>query len=198
MKRRAKTKQSLAPRRQEAPSAEESKRTVRDEQHPIAVGATAAGGGMAGAAIGAAGGAIAGPVGAAAGAAVGAILGGLAGKQLAETFAAEDVYFRQHFESRKIAAPARNYDDYQPAYRYGWEASQRFEGAFFEEIEPELQRGWTTAKPSLPWEEARLAAREAWDRRRHRLLDATQRPSEAPDKRIPSDRTAIPTDAEQP
>lgn len=162
------------------------------ESHPMAVGAAAAGGGAAGAAVGAAGGAIAGPLGAVAGAAIGAILGGLAGKQIAESFTQEDLYFREHFASQPAVAPERKYEDYQPAYRYGWEAHGRFEGAFFEEVEPELQRGWSTAKPSLPWEEARLAAREAWDRRRQRLLDATQRPSEAAKTPVAKDRAVIP------
>lgn len=161
------------------------------ERHPVAVGAAAAGGGAAGAAVGAAGGAIAGPIGAVAGAAIGAILGGLAGKQLAESFIQEDLYFREHFASQGAKAPERKYEDYQPAYRYGWEAHGRFEGAFFEEVEPELQRGWTTAKPSLPWEEARLAAREAWDRRRQRLLDATQQPSDAAKAPLAKDRAVI-------
>ncbi|HEV7222830.1 MAG TPA: hypothetical protein VGN42_09020 [Pirellulales bacterium] len=172
---------------------EEASETKRheEEQHPVAVGATAAGGGIAGAVIGAAGGAIAGPIGAAAGAAVGAILGGMAGKQLAESFTQEDIYFREHFPKQPYVKPEHKYEDFEPAYRYGWEAGERFEGTYFEEIEPELQRGWTTAKPSLPWEEARLAARDAWDRRRQRLLDATQRPSEVRQPPVEKDQAVI-------
>ena len=160
------------------------------ESHLVAAGAGAAAS-IAGAAIGAAGGAIVGPIGAAAGAAVGAVLGGMAGKQIAESFTEEDLYFREHFLRRANATPEQRYEDYQPAYRYGWEAGERFEGTYFEEIEPELQRGWTTAKPSIPWEEARLATREAWDRRRQRLLDAVQRPSEEPEKRVDRSQSVI-------
>jgi hypothetical protein len=171
--------------------------TQRDatDSHAMTVGAGAAGGGIAGAAVGAASGAIAGPIGAAAGAAVGAILGGIAGKQIAESFTEEDIYFREHFSSRHYAAPERKYEDYQPAYRFGWEAGERFEGTHFEEIEPELQRGWTTAKPSIPWEEARLAARDAWDRRRQRLLDAANQPSEDAEKRVDPNQALVRDDS---
>lgn len=188
-KRKAKSGPA-APEEERKPPAAATQGDAADS-HVVAVGASAAGGGIAGAVIGAAGGAIAGPIGAAAGAAVGAILGGMAGKQIAESFTEEDIYFRERFSSRPYATPERKYEDYQPAYRFGWEAGERFEGTYFEEIEPELQRGWTTAKPSIPWEEARLAAREAWDRRRQRLLDAVNQPSDDAEKRVNQEQAVI-------
>lgn len=186
---RRKTKSAPA-----APGEERKPPKVETQNDPVdstAAAVGAAGAGIAGAAIGAAGGAIAGPIGAAAGAAVGAILGGMAGKQIADSFTAEDIYFRERFKSSPYAASERKYEDYQPAYRFGWEAGERFEGSLFEENEPELQRGWTTAKPSMPWEEARLAAREAWDRRRQRLLDAVRQPSEDAEKRVDPEQSVM-------
>jgi phage tail tape-measure protein len=56
--------------------------------HPVGVGASAAGAGVAGAALGAA---VAGPVGAVVGAAVGAVAGGLGGKAAADVVDPDEV-----------------------------------------------------------------------------------------------------------
>jgi hypothetical protein len=130
--------------------------------HPVGVGLGATGGGITGAAIGAA----AGPVGAAVGAVAGAIIGGMAGKDIAESYdpTSEDDFWREHFRNRPYVGTDDTYERFQPAYRYGWESRMQHAGRTFEEVEPELQRGWTTAAPHLDWEEARHATRDAWER----------------------------------
>ena len=130
--------------------------------HPVGVGLGATGGGITGAAIGAA----AGPVGAAVGAVAGAIIGGMAGKDIAESYdpTAEDAYWREHFRTRPYVGPEDNYERFQPAYRYGWESRLEHAGHSFEEVEPDLQRRWTTATPNMGWDTARHATRDAWDR----------------------------------
>lgn len=129
--------------------------------HPVGVGLGAAGGGVAGAAIGAA----AGPVGAAVGAVAGAVIGGMAGKDIAESFdpTAEDAYWREHYRERPYVTTEDPYERFQPAYRYGWEARMQHEGRDFEEIEPQLQERWMTAKPEMGWDSAGKAARDAWE-----------------------------------
>jgi len=67
--------------------AEHRHRTHGAPAHPVGVGASAAGAGVAGAALGAA---VAGPVGAVVGAAVGAVAGGLGGKAAAEVVDPDD------------------------------------------------------------------------------------------------------------
>lgn len=130
--------------------------------HPVGVGLGAAGGGVAGAAIGAA----AGPIGAAVGAMAGAVIGGMAGKDIAESVdpTAEDAYWREHYRERPYVSSDDPYERFQPAYRYGWEARMQHEGRDFEEIEPQLQERWMTAKPDMGWEHAGKAARDAWNR----------------------------------
>ena len=94
--------------------------------HPVGVGVGAAGGGAAGGAIGA----TAGPVGAVVGAAVGAVAGGLAGKAVAERIdpTVEDAYWRANYLNRPYVETGIYYPEYEPAYRYGWEAVGRYPG----------------------------------------------------------------------
>jgi uncharacterized protein (TIGR02271 family) len=135
--------------------------------HPIGTGVGAAGGGTAGALIGSA----AGPVGTAIGAVVGAVAGGLAGKGVGEMIdpTAEDAYWRENYKTRPYASGS-TYDEYAPAYRMGWESSQRFKGHTFEQAEPNLKSDWERAKgkSKLSWDKAKFAVRDAWDRTFHR------------------------------
>src|SRR6476469_6042010 len=88
--------------------------------HPVATGIGAASAGAAGAAIG---GAVGGPVGAVVGAVVGAFGGGLAGKGVGEAIdpTVADAYWQSNYSSRPYVDTRATYDDYQPAYRTGYE-----------------------------------------------------------------------------
>ena len=133
--------------------------------HPVGVGLGAATGG---AAAGAAAGAVAGPVGAVVGAVVGGIAGGYAGKAAAEAVdpSIEDAYWRDNYRTRPYYDSATTYDEYAPAYRYGWEGRQRYPDRCFDEVEADLQSGWGRARDNskLDWQRAREATRDAWDR----------------------------------
>src|SRR3954470_2056865 len=89
--------------------------------HPIGTGVGAAGAGAAGAAIGSVVPGVGTAVGGAVGAVVGAVAGGLAGKAVAEAVnpTEEDAYWRDNFSSRPYASGS-TYDDFAPAYRYGY------------------------------------------------------------------------------
>ena len=132
--------------------------------HPVGVGAGAASGGAAGAAVGALGG----PVGAVVGAAVGAVAGGLAGKAVAEQIdpTVEGTYWRANYLNRPYVETGVSYDDYEPAYRYGWESVSKYPGRDFDTIESELEQNWSArrGKSSLSWTRARMAVRDAWNR----------------------------------
>jgi uncharacterized protein (TIGR02271 family) len=134
--------------------------------HPIGTGVGAAGGGAAGAAIGS----VAGPIGTAVGAVVGAVAGGLAGKGVGEMIdpTAEDAYWRENYKTRPYAA-GTTYDEYQPAYRMGWESSQRYKGHTFDSAESNLKADWERAKgkSKLTWDKAKFAVKDAWDRTTH-------------------------------
>jgi hypothetical protein len=135
--------------------------------HPVGTGIGAAGGAAAGAAIGAVGG----PIGAGIGLAAGAVVGGLAGKAVAERIdpTVEDRYWRENYPSRTYAERDVPYEEYQPAYRTGYEGYGRHAGRPYDEVEPELQRDYEASKgqSKLEWEKARLAARDAWHRVEH-------------------------------
>jgi hypothetical protein len=134
--------------------------------HPVGIGVGAAGGATTGAAIGSVGG----PAGVAIGAAVGGIAGALAGKSVAEALNPkdEDEYWRENFAARPYVTPGTDYSTYQPAYRYGWEATARHQGREFDEIEPDLRRDWEQQHDTgaLGWDHAREAVRDAWHRAR--------------------------------
>lgn len=135
--------------------------------HPVGVAVGSVG---VGAAAGALGGAAAGPVGAAVGAVVGAVVGGLAGKAGAEAVdpTVEASYWRKNHASRPFAVETYTYEEFAPAYQYGWESFGRphYQGKSFDSVEAELGRGWNHAKGTsrLGWDHAKAAAREAWDR----------------------------------
>jgi hypothetical protein len=133
--------------------------------HPVGTGVGAAAGGIA---AGAAVGTVAGPIGTVVGAAVGAIAGGLAGKGVAEMVdpTAEEAYWRDNYSSRPYVTRGASFGDYGPAYRYGIESYDRYEGHTFEQAEPELMRDWDGAKGSsrLTWDNAKNATRDSWQR----------------------------------
>lgn len=138
--------------------------------HPIGTGIGAAGAGAAGAAIGAA----AGPVGALAGAALGAVVGGLIGKGVAEGIdpTEETEFWREKHVERPYYDEGFSYEeDYEPAYRYGWETRKRYHDRHFGEVEPHLESQWHKEKGEsrLSWDHAKHAVRDAW----HRIEERT-------------------------
>lgn len=133
--------------------------------HPVGAGLGAA---VGGAAAGAAVGAMAGPVGTVAGAVVGGVAGGLAGKSIAESIdpTEEYAYWRENYAYRDYYEPSTPFDEYAPAYQYGWESHARYPGRTWDQAESDLARDWeaTKAKSRLTWEKAKHASRDAWDR----------------------------------
>lgn len=132
--------------------------------HPVGTGAGSAAAGATGAAVGLA---VGGPVGALVGGVVGAIAGGAAGHSIAESIdpTVEDSYWRDNYSQRPYATKDHTYEQYRPAYQYGWESRDRYEGRRWDEIETEMERGWNKNHGTGPlkWDEARHATRDAWD-----------------------------------
>jgi hypothetical protein len=153
--------------------------------HPLgtAGGAFAGGaaGGVAGAAIaGATAGSAAGPAGTVIGAAVGAVAGGLAGKAIAERInpTVEDDYWRTNYSSRPYVTTDSNWDDYGPAYRYGYERYPNYHGRTFDEVESEFANDWDRSRGS---------SRLDWDRAKYATRDAYQRVSDSIERAMPGD-----------
>lgn len=148
--------------------------------HPLGVAGGAGGGALAGAAIGA----IGGPIGMAVGGAIGAVAGGLAGKGVAESVnpTEEDGYWRDNHASRPYYQAGRKYDDYSPAYKYGWESASRpeYQGRRFEDVESDLSRGWDKARGATrnEWNDMKMATRDAFERVQNRTAAGVTRASE--------------------
>jgi len=139
--------------------------------HPVGSGVGAAAGGVAGIgaaiATGAAIGTAAGPIGTAAGAVVGGVVGGLVGSAVGEKInpSVEHEYWRKTYTTRPYTLGS-SYDDFGPAYQYGWESRGRYAGKNFVDIESDLGRDWEKSRgqSKLGWDRASLAARDAWER----------------------------------
>ena len=72
----------------------------------------------------------------------------------------------RHHKTRPYVDQNSTYDDYRPAYQYGWESRARHADKSFDEVESDLGRNWETAKAKskLSWDKAKHATRDAWDR----------------------------------
>ena len=132
------------------------------KDHSIGEGTGAGAGAIAGAAIGSA----AGPVGTVVGAVVGAIGGAKAGGAIAE--AVNPTAYTEHFKTSYNTTPyynsERSWNDYEPAYKYGYDKYDSYAGKKFEDVESDLERGWdaTKANSNLAWNEARGAVKDGW------------------------------------
>lgn len=125
-------------------------------------------GGVAGAAIGSA----AGPIGTIIGGIAGAVGGWWAGRAVADAAhqftTDDDTFYRESFEKRSDRIADRRYDDVRPAYQLGHIASLNpdYSGRTFDEIEPDLQKGWGNDLRSRhgDWTTVRPYAEEAYSR----------------------------------
>ena len=81
---------------------------------------------------------------------------------------AEDEYWRANYRNRPYNDATRTYDYWQPAYRYGYDASQRYQNRKWEDVESDLQTGWERYEhrrdTRSTWEQVKGAVRDAWDR----------------------------------
>jgi len=113
-------------------------------------------------------GSLGGPVGTAVGAAIGGVAGGLAGKDVAEGAnpTVEDSYWRKHYATRPYVKKDAPYEDYAPAYRFGWESRGRYGELNWEKAEPRLREDWSRVhgKDRNDWDAASPAVKDAWNR----------------------------------
>jgi len=132
------------------------------KDHSVGAGTGAVAGAVTGAAVGS----VAGPVGSVVGAIAGGVLGAKAGDSVAE--AVNPTAYTQHFENEYRNAPyyasGKEWSDYQPAYKYGYDTYGQYRGKSFDSVESDLERGWdsTKANSRLAWSEARGAVRDGW------------------------------------
>lgn len=154
-----------------------SDNVVHHDDHPSVgdqVGEAA--GGISGVLAGAAIGSVAGPIGTVIGGIAGAIGGWWTGRAISEAASnfthADDAHYRDAYEGSDARLGDRKYDDVRPAYQLGHLASRNpdYQGRDFEEIETDLQSGWTddVSRSSGKWQEVRGFARDAFVRGREK------------------------------
>ena len=103
---------------------------------------------------------------------------GTAGSMSSVSWGTEDAYWRESYRSRPYFKADRDYEFYRPAYQYGSEATSHYRGRDWNDVEPELERGWDKARGASKstWQEVKDAVRDAWDR-------VTGGPDRSPDRR---------------
>lgn len=132
------------------------------KDHSIGAGTGAVGGAITGAAVGS----MAGPVGSVVGAVVGGVVGAKAGDSIAE--AVNPTEYTDHFKTQYKSTPyytaGREWNDYAPAYKYGYDTYGQNRGQKFEDVETNLERDWNRVKADsrLEWNEAKQAVRDGW------------------------------------
>jgi uncharacterized protein (TIGR02271 family) len=71
--------------------------------------------------------------------------------------------FRTHWGEHYGSYGGR-YEDYEPAYRYGWERANdsQYRGRKWEDLEPDFRRDWETRHRDMPWDRFGDAIRHGW------------------------------------
>ena len=132
------------------------------KDHSVGEGAGAVTGAVTGAAVGSA----AGPVGTVVGALAGGVVGAKAGGGIAEAINPTDYtdHFQNTYRDTAYYSSGRDWNDYEPAYKYGYDTYGQYRGQRFEDVETDLERNWEASRANsrLAWNEARGAVRDGW------------------------------------
>jgi uncharacterized protein (TIGR02271 family) len=77
-----------------------------------------------------------------------------------------DTDFRRDFQSRYGSDNSLRYDDYAPAYRYGYQMANdpRYRGRSFDEIGEDLRTDYMRRNPNSTWERMKDSVRYGWDK----------------------------------
>lgn len=78
----------------------------------------------------------------------------------------ETQYWRGQYDKEGYYEAGRDYDQYDGAYRTGYEGYGKYRGKSFDQAEAELQADWERAKgkSQLAWDKAKHAVKAAWHR----------------------------------
>ena len=80
-----------------------------------------------------------------------------------------DTFWRDNYGARPYTQADRNYEYYQPAYKYGHESAFFYgDRAWDQDVEDDLARGWEQARgdSTCTWDEVKDAVRDAYERAR--------------------------------
>jgi hypothetical protein len=83
------------------------------------------------------------------------------------TWDQEDLWWRDNFSTRPYAT-GRTYEEFRPAYRYGFESGSHHLGRSWNDVENDLRTGWDKyegrGSTRSTWESIKDAVRDAWHR----------------------------------
>jgi uncharacterized protein YcfJ len=135
------------------------------KDHSIGAGTGAVGGAVAGAIAGTA---AAGPVGTVVGVIAGGVIGAKAGDSIAEAVNPTEytTHFRDTYQTTPYYSAGREWSDYEPAYKYGYDTYGEYRGQRFDDVQDTLERNWdsTRGNSRLAWAEAKGAVRDGWNK----------------------------------
>lgn len=80
-----------------------------------------------------------------------------------EAYAEYEPMFRSHYDNA-FTTSGYTYDDFVPAYRYGYTLANddRFRNRTWSEIEMDARRDWERSNPDSAWDQFKDAVRHAW------------------------------------
>jgi hypothetical protein len=77
-------------------------------------------------------------------------------------------YWRETYSSRPYADQNRDFSEYEPGYRYGYESAHRHGQRDWTSAERDLEQGWDSYEHRggnrSTWEQIKGSVRDAWDR----------------------------------
>lgn len=79
--------------------------------------------------------------------------------------------FRGDFD-RDYAGRGLRYEDYEPAYRWGFENAETYRGRDWDTSEADLRRDWERSNPGGDWERFKDAVRRGWERFKDKIEHA--------------------------
>lgn len=86
----------------------------------------------------------------------------------------QDKYWRENYSTRPYYDEGMEYETYQPAYRYGSDMYDRFDGKSYDTLDQsEMQRGWESYdnRGNLSWNDAQNPIRDSYAHRFNRGLN---------------------------
>lgn len=78
----------------------------------------------------------------------------------------DDIYYRSHWDIT-YSASGKDYDDYAPAYSYGYEMATIHRSRPWDDVESDLRQGWESRTGASTWEQFKDAIRHGWNRLTH-------------------------------
>ena len=74
-------------------------------------------------------------------------------------------YWREHYRDQPYYRSSHEWEDYEPAYQYGYDSYNARSGRDWNGMERDLESGWERAKgrSRLAWADAKQAVRDGWN-----------------------------------